>query len=391
MQSILTLNGGSSSIKFALFDSADLTRWYAGQFSRIGLADAEFEITDQRRNQTEKHSIHAPNHAACIPLLTEWLARVTDLRDLHAVGHRIVHGGPRFAEPERVTAALLDELEKISPYAPEHLPIELSLIRALAAYDPAVPQIVCFDTAFHRTLPRVAQILPIPRRYFARGVMRYGFHGLSYQYLMSELERVAGQAAARGRVILAHLGNGASMAAVRDGKSVDTSMAFTPTAGLVMSTRSGDLDPGLVEYLARNEAVSAQEFYQIVHAESGLRGISETSSDMRDLLARENADERAADATALFCRQAKKFIGAYAAVLGGVETLVFAGGIGEKSAIIRQRICEGLEFLGIEIDDARNEAHAPIISTHGARVTVRVIRTDEELEIARLVQRMHTL
>ncbi|MDL1897599.1 acetate/propionate family kinase, partial [Anaerolineae bacterium CFX7] len=303
----------------------------------------------------------------------------------------IVHGGPRFAEPERVTAALLDELEKISPYAPEHLPIELSLIRALAAYDPAVPQIVCFDTAFHRTLPRVAQILPIPRRYFARGVMRYGFHGLSYQYLMSELERVAGQAAARGRVILAHLGNGASMAAVRDGKSVDTSMAFTPTAGLVMSTRSGDLDPGLVEYLARNEAVSAQEFYQIVHAESGLRGISETSSDMRDLLARENADERAADATALFCRQAKKFIGAYAAVLGGVETLVFAGGIGEKSAIIRQRICEGLEFLGIEIDDARNEAHAPIISTHGARVTVRVIRTDEELEIARLVQRMHTL
>jgi len=388
MNFILTINGGSSSIKFAVFASSDLERLYSGQFSRIGLANAELESADHRANQTETRAIAAPDHASCIPLLKEWLAQRVEWKDLQAVGHRIVHGGPRFVEPERVSDSLLGELEKISPYAPEHLPVELSLIRALAAHDANVPQFVCFDTAFHRTLPRAAQMLPIPRRYFTRGVMRYGFHGLSYQYLMSELERVGGREAARGRVILAHLGNGASMAAVREGKSVDTSMAFTPTAGLVMSTRSGDIDPGLVAYLARSEDVSPQEFYEIVHAHSGLRGISETSSDMRDLLEREPSDERAADAIAIFCRQAKKFIGAYAAVLGGLDTLIFAGGIGEKSAVIRQRICEGLEFLSIEIDTTRNEANAPIISTDAARVKVRVMKTDEEVEIARAVSRM---
>lgn len=388
MNFILTINGGSSSIKFAVFASSDLERLYSGQFSRIGLANAELESADHRANQTETCAIAAPDHASCIPLLKEWLAQRVEWKDLQVVGHRIVHGGPRFAKPERVTDSLLGELEKISPYAPEHLPVELSLIRAFAAHDANVPQFVCFDTAFHRTLPRTAQMLPIPRRYFTRGVMRYGFHGLSYQYLMSELERVAGRGAARGRVILAHLGNGASMAAVREGKSVDTSMAFTPTAGLVMSTRSGDIDPGLVAYLARSEDVSPQEFYEIVHAYSGLRGISETSSDMRDLLEREHSDERAADAIAIFCRQAKKFIGAYAAVLGGLDTLIFAGGIGEKSAVIRQRICEELEFLSIEIDTTRNEANAPIISTDAARVKVRVMKTDEEVEIARAVSRM---
>jgi acetate kinase len=248
--------------------------------------------------------------------------------------------------------------------------------------------VACFDTAFHRTMPRVAKLLPIPRRYDAKGVQRYGFHGLSYAYLMEELARLSDPAATSGRVILAHLGNGASMAAVRDGKSIDTSMCFTPTAGLVMSTRSGDLDPGLAPYLARTEQISTNRFYDMVNHESGMLGVSETSSDMRDLLAKEAQDIRAAEAVALFCYQAKKWIGSFAAALGGLDTLVFAGGIGENAPPVRARICEGLGFLGIEMSEARNAETAAVISTDASRATVRVIRTDEELMIARSAQRI---
>jgi acetate kinase len=253
---------------------------------------------------------------------------------------------------------------------------------------PQAQQIACFDTAFHSTLPRVAKLLPIPRRYEVKGVQRYGFHGLSYSFLMQELERVAGAKAASGRVILAHLGNGASMAAVLDGKSIDTSMGFTPAAGLVMSTRSGDLDPGLVAFLGRSEQMTETQFDRMIHHESGLLGVSELSSDMRDLLAREVADVRAAEAVALFCYQAKKWIGSFAAALGGLDVLVFAGGIGENNPSIRERICEGLGFLGIELDKTRNAENTPLISTITGRVTVRIIRTDEELMIARLVCRI---
>jgi len=253
---------------------------------------------------------------------------------------------------------------------------------------PDIPQVACFDTAFHRDMPRVAKLLPIPRRYQTEGIERYGFHGLSYTYLMQELERLAGSKSARGRIILAHLGNGASMTALRDGKSVDTTMAFTPAAGLVMSSRSGDMDPGLVSFLAKSEQMTASQFNHMVNHESGLLGISETSSDMRDLLAREGEDVRAAEAVALFCYQARKWIGAYAAVLGGLETLVFAGGIGEHAAPVRARICENLGFLGIELDESRNAAHAEIISADKSRVAVRIIRTDEELMIARSVCRL---
>jgi acetate kinase len=236
-------------------------------------------------------------------------------------------------------------------------------------------------------MPRVAKLLPLPRRYDAKGIQRYGFHGLSYAYLMEELARLGDPAAKTGRVILAHLGNGASLAAVRDGKSLDTSMGFTPTAGLVMSTRSGDLDPGLAPYLARKEKMSTKQFYEMVNHKSGLLGVSETSSDMRDLLAGEKTDVRAAEAVALFCYQAKKWIGAYAAALGGLDTLVFAGGIGENASPVRTRICEGLGFLGIELNRSHNAKSAAIISTATSRVTVRVIRTDEELMIARSVCR----
>jgi len=240
-------------------------------------------------------------------------------------------------------------------------------------------------SGFHASLPRVAQLLPIPRRFAAQGVRRYGFHGLSYAYLMEELARIAGTEAARGRIILAHLGNGASMAAVRAGQSIDTSMAFTPTAGLPMSTRSGDLDPGLVWYLARTENMTAEQFHEMVNRKSGLLGVSETSSDVRDLLARRETDPRAAEAVSLFCYQAKKWIGAFAAALGGLDTVVFSAGIGENAPAIRGEICSGLEFLGIIVDPARNAANAPIISAEGSRVVVRVIRTDEEVMIARSV------
>jgi acetate kinase len=270
------------------------------------------------------------------------------------------------------------------------LPREIRLIEAFSERHPTLPQVACFDTAFHRAMPRVARLLPIPRRYAAKGVERYGFHGLSYAYLMEELGRLD-SAGAKGRVILAHLGSGASLAAVRDGKSLDTSMGFTPTSGLVMGTRTGDLDPGLVYYLARAEGMTAARFQQMVNRKSGLRGVSGTSSDVRDLLAREAADVRAAEAVALFCYQAKKWIGSFAAALGGLDTLVFAAGIGEHAPPVRKRICDGLGFLGIELDQARNARNAALISPDAGRVTVRVIHTDENLMIATLVTRLLNL
>jgi acetate kinase len=290
--------------------------------------------------------------------------------------------------PELVTQELLDELHRLRPYDPDHLPREIELIEALRQRHPKLPQLACFDTAFHRTMPRVARLLPIPRRFDAKGVQRYGFHGLSYAYLMEELVRCGDPAATTGRVILAHLGNGASMAAVRDGKSIDTSMGFTPTAGLVMSTRSGDLDPGLAPYLARTEQITAKQFYEMVNHQSGLLGVSEISSDMRDLLAQESHDVRAAEAVALFCYQAKKWMGTFAAALGGLDTLVFSAGIGENCPSIRARICDGLGFLGLELNEARNAENAAVISTDASPATVRVIRTDEEQMIARSVCRI---
>lgn len=386
MRSVLTINSGSSSLRFALFNAGEsLPQILIGKFERIGLPDAWLSFTDVLANQSDERTIAAPDHAACVPMLVELLE---NKGGISAIGHRVVHGGPRYCEPLRVDADVREELRRITSFAPNHLPAAIALMEACAAKFPQVPQIACFDTAFHSAMPRVARLLPIPRRYEAQGVQRYGFHGLSYAYLMEELARLGDPAAATGRVILAHLGNGASMAAVRDGKSVDTSMGFTPTGGLPMSTRSGDLDPGLVSYLASTEQMTAKQFHHLVNHESGLLGVSETSSDMRDLLARETADVRAAEAVELFCYQAKKCIGSFAAALGGLDTLVFAGGIGENCPPIRARICEGLGFLGIEMDEARNTENAALISAPAGRVLVRVMRTDEERMIARSTCRL---
>ena len=386
--SILTINGGSSSIKFALYAAVKpLKRGLYGTVDRIGLSGTNLTFTDPDRKPQASLSLPATDHKSAANSLLDWLEKQNDFKSVKAVGHRVVHG-MKHTEPEIVTRKLLDELRRISPNDPDHLPREIELIEVLRQRHPKLPQVACFDTAFHQTMPRVAKLLPIPRRFDAKGIQRYGFHGLSYAYLMEELARLGDPAAKKGRVILAHLGNGASMAAVRDGKSIDTSMCFTPTAGLVMSTRSGDLDPGLAPYLARTEQMTISQFYKMVNHESGLLGVSETSSDMRDLLEREKKDVRAAEAVALFCYQAKKWIGAYAAALGGLDTLVFAGGIGENAPIVRARICERLEFFGIKLDQARNAKNAAKISTNASRITVRVIRTDEELMIARSVGRL---
>jgi len=388
---ILTINGGSSSIKFALFEiGGSLRRILDGKVDRVGLSGTNLTFRDSTGKSQDSRTIDTDDRGSAVAFLLDWLEGQQDFAMLKAVGHRVVHGMTH-SEPERVTPELLDELRRIMPYDPEHLPLEIELIEAFRQRHPKRPQVACFDTAFHRTMPRVARLLPIPRRYEAMGVQRYGFHGLSYAYLMEELARLGDPAAITGRVILAHLGNGASMAAVRDGRSIDTSMGFTPASGLVMGTRSGDLDPGLVSFMARSEQTTAPQFDRMVNHEAGLLGISETSSDLRDLLAQEADDVRAAEAVALFCYQARKWIGSFAAALGGLDTLVFAGGIGENAPLIRERICDGLGFLGIELNPQRNTKHAPLISSDAGRVKVRVIRTDEELMIARSVTRLLNL
>lgn len=385
---VLTVNGGSSSIKFALFESGELLRRIlAGRIEGIGLPQGQFSVKGGEAADNFSRSIAAPDHTAAVDILMDWIRERMRPGELAAVGHRVVHGGPKYWEPQRITPAIVAELHQLSPFDPEHLPEEILLTEVFHARFPDLQQIACFDTAFHHDMPRVARLLPIPRRYDARGVQRYGFHGLSCEYLMHELSRVA-PAEAGGRVILAHLGNGASVTAVRGGKSMDTSMSFTPTAGLPMSTRSGDLDPGLAWYLSRAENVTARQFHHMINHESGLLGVSETTSDMRELLSRESADARAAEAVALFCYQAKKWICALTGALGGLDALVFSGGIGENAPPVRERICEGLGFLGVEFNRPANAVSGDVISAKNSRVSVRVMRTDEEWIIAKTVRRI---
>jgi acetate kinase len=383
---ILTINAGSSSIKYALFEqSANLVRRLDGEIGRIGLDGTYLKFCDLAHGQQERIKIDAGDHQSATLFLIDWLVQKVDFSLVTAVGHRIVHG-MNHTKPALISSTLLDELRALMPYDPDHLPLEIELIETFQQRYPEMLQFACFDTAFHADMPQVAKLLPIPRQYEAKGIKRYGFHGLSYAYLLEELVRVGDTSATTGKVILAHLGNGASMAAVLNGRSIDTTMGFTPSSGLTMSTRSGDLDPGLVSYLAKTEHMTAMQFNQMVNHESGLLGISEISSDMRDLIEQEAHDVRAAEAVSLFCYQVKKQIGAYSASLGGLDTLVFTGGIGQNSPVIRTRVCEGLQFLGIEINEKQNMLNASEISLVGSYVKVRVIPTDEELMIARYVR-----
>jgi len=381
---ILALNSGSSSIKFSLHSMGrTAVERLTGRIERIGRREGYFYARGgDGRSLIEKHVV-LPDHAVALQKLFEWLHGSALARDLDAVGHRVVHGGSKYNRPHLVTHELIAELRRLSPFAPEHLPRELAAIEAVQRHNPALRQIACFDTAFHRNMPREAQLYGLPRHLWDEGVLRYGFHGLSCEYVMRELASEAGSKVAAGRTVVAHLGHGCSMTAVRDGESVDTTMGFTPTGGLVMGSRSGDLDPGVILYLLVEKGLSAAQVNEIVNRKGGLLGVSGTSSDMEDLLERENQDPRAALAIRLFCYQAKKFLGALVATLGGLDTLVFTGGMGENAPAVRWRICEGLEFLGIRVDPERNEASGAVISFDDAPVSVRVMKTNEELVIAR--------
>jgi acetate kinase len=383
----LSINGGSSSVRFAVYEMGrQPQRRLSGKIDRIGLAGTNLVVTGRSGIPSRPRRIEAPRHRTAAGVLLDFLETQPEFARVRAVGHRVVHGMKR-SEPERVTSGLLSDLRRITPFDPDHMPREVEMMEEVRKRHPRLPQVACFDTAFHRTMPAVARLVPIPSRYSAKGVERYGFHGISFSYLMEELGRID-PAAARGRVILAHLGSGASLAAVRNARSMDTSMGFTPASGLVMSSRTGDLDPGLAYFLARTEGMSAARFQRMVNRESGLLGVSGTSPDLRDLLAREARDPRAAIAVELFCYQVRKWIGSFAAALGGLDTLVFSAGIGENSPVVRRRICAGLEFLGVGLDRRRNARNLPLISPDSRPVKVRVIRTDEELMIARSVARI---
>lgn len=381
---LLTVNAGSSSLKLAVFDNAGSpARRVLLKVERIGTVEARMAVRDCSGGSGEEKRVDAPDQASAVETALGRLAERLPLERLAGIGHRIVHGGPRFTDAVAIDAGVVSALRSLIPLDPGHLPGELDLVEIMRRRFPAVLQVACFDTAFHRDLPRVARLLGLPRKYEVQGVRRYGFHGLSYTYLIGELQRLAGGTAAPERVVLAHLGSGASLAAVRNGRCVDTTMGFTPAGGIPMGTRSGDVDPGLVSYLARTSGITPEGFDAMANRESGLLGISETSADVRDLLAREKNDARAAEAMDVFCYHVRKTIGAYAAVMGGLDALVFSGGIGENSAPIRERCCEGLGFLGIAIDPVANKAGAPLVSFPAARVSIQVIPTDEETVIAR--------
>ena len=382
---ILTVNGGSSSIKFAMYRIEEpLLQLFSGEIENIGANKSTLHFHNFHTQNIDSVSIRSADHEQAVNQLIDWLEKQEGFDSVKAIGHRIVHG-MQHTEPALINPGLLKELKNISAFDPEHLPEEIKLIEVFSKRYPELIQIACFDTAFHTSMPKVAKLLSIPRRYYSMGIHRYGFHGLSYAYLMEELYNNEGQEAAQGKIILAHLGNGASITAVKEGKAVDTSMGFTPTSGLPMGTRSGDLDPGVAWYLMNNEKLSPQAFSHLVNHESGLLGISEISSDMRDLIEYEETDIRASEAIELFCYQTKKWIGSFAAVLDGLDTLVFSGGIGEHSPEVRSKVCDSLKYLGIELDEIKNMNNGSIISSETSKVNVHVIKTNEALMIARLV------
>jgi len=389
--SVLSINCGSSSIKFAIYGiEATLTESLSGEIESIGTKRTVFNFKNFITGQKSSLNITADGHNEAGAFLIDWLEKQAFFVSVKFAAHRIVHGMKHTA-PELVTPELLDELKQISAYDPEHLPDEIKLIELFTSHYPVLPQIACFDTSFHTSMPAVAKILAIPRRYHAMGIQRYGFHGLSYAFLMEELKRVTDDENAKGKIILAHLGSGASLVAVKNGASMDTSMGFTPTSGLPMSTRTGDIDPGVAAYLMRSENLNAEQFSHLINFESGLLGISGTSADMRELLKLQDSDSRAHEAVELFCYQIQKWIGSYFVVLGGLDTIVFSGGIGEHSPEIRSQICDGLVCLGIELDEIKNMNNEPIISTSTSRVCVRVIKTNEELMMARMACRIITV
>jgi acetate kinase len=373
---LLTVNAGSSSIKFAVFKINSTARVLEVSVDNIGAAARLTSDGDSK-------AVDAKDHGAAVMLLMRWLAEHLPPGDITLVGHRVVHGGPNYYETQMVTDVLLADLKELSVFDPEHLPTELRLIELCKKVLPEAKQVVCFDTAFHHDLPAVAKMLPLPRRLLDKGIRKYGFHGLSYASILEELRRVEGEMAARGKVIIAHLGSGVSLAALSEGRSIDTTMGMTPVSGVPMSTRSGDLDPGLALYLSQAEGYDVRRFNHMVNFESGLLGLSETTADMEQLLKMMESDVRAKDAVDIFCYQVRKSIGGLAAALGGLNTLVFTGGMGEHAPKIRMMICEELSYLGVALNPERNDRSERLISVDQSPVGVHVVHADEALTIAR--------
>ncbi|MEE7448980.1 acetate kinase [Methylobacterium radiotolerans] len=381
---ILVLNAGSSSLKFALYAVGADTALCRGGVSGIG-GETRIEVSGAETSFLgASPTIAHADHATSVAWLLDALSRAPHLT-LMAAGHRVVHGGPDFAEPVRVDGAVLAALERLVPLAPAHQPHNLAAIRAVTRAWPDLPQVACFDTAFHRTLDRLAQLFPIPRALTDAGIVRYGFHGLSYQHIAETLPRIAGERA-EGRVIVAHLGHGASLCALKERRSVATTMGFTALDGLMMGTRSGAVDPGLVLHLIRERSLDADAVAQLLNDRSGLLGVSDLSDDVRVL--QESADPRAAEALALFAYRAVREVGSLMAALGGLDALVFTAGIGENAPAVRAAICAGLAWAGVALDESRNAAGRGRISRAEAPVAVYVVPADEEAPIARAVNRL---
>lgn len=379
------MNRGSATLKSALYDTATRENLLLSiNIDEDGASGVRLKIVDGNGATLADSSVQGSDPNAALDAMFAWLGEKNFLSGLAAAGHRVVHGGPKYTAPQRVSPEFMAEMETLLPLDPDHLPAALHGIRYMAAKFPSLPQVACFDTAFHKDLPTVARMYALPRRFYEQGIRRYGFHGLSYEYVMGELRTLEGSLA-DGRIIIAHLGSGASIVAVKQGKSMDTSMGFTPLEGLVMSTRSGDLDPGALIYLLETQRRSARGLDALLNRESGLLGVSGITGDMRALLDKMSQDPHAAQAVDLFCYRVKKYIGAYAAALGGLDALVFAGGIGERAPAIRGKICEDLDFLGVRLDPVPNQSNAAVISARESRVKVRMIKTNEDVMIVRHV------
>src|SRR6185312_3248969 len=376
-QLILCLNGGSSSLKFATYrmDEAAEERVFSGAIEAIRTASGRAWQKTSKAVVAEQ-SGNFPDHAAAIKTMFAALQQ-QGVKKLAAAGHRIVHGGPKFTAPQQIDDELKRALKELVPFAPLHLPSQLAMIDAVTTHYPDLPQAACFDTAFHSSMPEIARRFALPEKFWQQGIRRYGFHGLSYEYVVTKLGKELGR-----RAIIAHLGNGASMVALKDGQPIDTSMGLTPTGGFMMGTRSGDLDPGVILYLLR-QGYSADQLEALLNHQSGLLGVSGQTSEMKTLLDHQSSDPAAALAVTMFSYQIRKFVGAFAAALGGLDTLVFTGGIGERAAQVRAEVCQGLEHLGIELDDGANAKSVAIISRSSSRCVVRVVETDEDLMIAR--------
>jgi acetate kinase len=390
---LLVVNAGSSSIKFAIYQkdasSAQLVADAAGQIESIGsqpsftVKSSSGEVLLERTFSVDE----AHNHTDAIIILRAWLRDYFKDGTLLAAGHRVVHGGQHYSAPVLIDEKVLMELESLVPLAPLHQPHNLATIRALLETMPTLPQVACFDTAFHCTQPAVAQRFAISRRFADEGIRRYGFHGLSYEYIASILPTLE-PALADARIIVAHLGSGASLCAVHKGRSIATTMGFSPLDGLVMGTRCGSIDPGVLLYLMDRHNMDARALEQLLYHQSGLLGVSGISSDMRTLLA--SGDPRAQEAIELFVYRAGRELGSLSAALGGLDALVFTGGIGEHSAVIRAKICHQAAWLGLELDDDANEAASTLISTLGSKLSAWIVPTDENLMIAHQTLRQIT-